>query len=518
MSQFSPYPTRSLKLALLAGILMGTVAEAAVASATAVEENPDAIAPLNSSPSPSFAPQNAPLQQGKHSQKTLLGDNTVEELNLGKLQEETLLGEEGTDIQKRVEAENPSLSETSLLSHPEWEGLSTSAKTTPKESQPALTSQIPLPVIPPPTPLNPPLDRNNPPPTFDPIIPQTFGPNTPIPPTSPSPPTFEFDNLPPASDADDRFSRYRLGIGDNISVRVENFPEFDVQGTINLEGNLVVPILGNVPLIGLTLEEVSAKISTALGQQFLFEQPEVTTVLVNPRPATITVLGEVVRPGFYNLVPGAEVDEAIVAAQGSTNLADLRQVIVRRSLAGGSVLEREVNIFESLQNGTRLPLLRLQDGDSVFVPRLQVGQDEDYDRRLVAESTIAQPQIIVRVLSYPNEAIGSIALANGSTFVDAISQIGLSFQEADLDSIGLLRFDPEQGQIVSQSLNALAAIEGDFSQNVPLQDEDILVVRRSTFGKIDYILRTVSRPINSVVNLFEFIRNTLIDTIPNLIR
>ncbi|MBD2578981.1 polysaccharide biosynthesis/export family protein [Oscillatoria sp. FACHB-1406] len=434
-------------------------------------------------------------------------------------------------VQSEVEAPSPPLPVLSALGEVEAPSPhppitpSPPPSVTPSPHPPQQTAQIPLPVIPEQPPASPPrtFDNNNPPPVFNsnsppptfdfnnPPPPETFGPQSPIPPTSPAPQNFQFDYNNP-------FSRYRLGIGDNLSVQVANFPEFNAQGTINIEGNFVVPILGGVPAIGLTLEELSSKISYLLGQRYLYQNPDVTSTLSNPRPATITVMGEVVKPGFYNLVPGAEVDEAIVAAGGSTDWADLRTVVVRRSLADGTVLERQVNIFDSLQNGTRLPPLRLQDGDSVFVAKVEVGSIQDYDRSLVSRSTVAQQQIVINVLSYANEAIGSLTLRNGSTFVDALAQLGLSFENADLDSIGLLRFDPEQGKVVSQSLNALSAIEGDISQDIPLQDGDIFVVRRSTFAKIDYVLRTITRPINSVTNLFNFIRDSLINTIPNLFR
>jgi|GEM_PF-1038732 len=339
--------------------------------------------------------------------------------------------------------------------------------------------------------------------------PQTFGPENPVPPPGYSPPPFEFDYY-------NQFNRYRLGIGDNVAIAVQGFPEFDVQGPIDLEGNLVVPILGSVSLMGLTLEEVNAKISYELGQRYLQQEPNVTARLLNPRTSTITIAGEVFQPGFYNLAPGTEVDEAIITAGGSTRQADLRSVIVRRSLIDGTVIEREVNLFASLQNGTSLPPLRLQDGDAVIVPKLIVGTDQDYDRVLVSRSLLAQQQITIRVLSYPNQALGAITLANGSTFLDAITQLNLNLQEADLSEIGLLRFDPEQGKVVAQKLNGIEAIRGDISQDVPLLDDDVIVVDRSTLSAIDYVLGIVTRPVTSILQLINFVRDTLIFSVPDV--
>ncbi|MEC4854180.1 MAG: polysaccharide biosynthesis/export family protein, partial [Jaaginema sp. PMC 1079.18] len=319
-------------------------------------------------------------------------------------------------------------------------------------------------------------------------------------------------------DYNNQFSRYRLGVGDAIALQTAGFPEFDTQGQINIEGNIVVPILGPVPVVGLTLEEVSERVSFELGRQYLKNPPDVTAVLLTPRPATITVIGEVVRPGFYNVVPGTEVDEAIIAAGGSENQADLRSVLVRRTLIDGTVLEREVNVFLALQNGSTVPPLLLQDGDAVFVPKIEQGTDQDYDRQLVARSSLARPDLSVRILSYPNQAIGEITLPNGSTILDAIASVSPDLQNTDLGDVRLLRFDPEQGRVVAQDIDALDAIRGDLSQDIPLQDEDVLVLDRTTIAKIDNALNLITRPVQSLFNIIFFLRDSVRNTIPNFFR
>jgi polysaccharide export outer membrane protein len=371
---------------------------------------------------------------------------------------------------------------------------------------PTLSDPVPLPpgAIPLPPPSQPPADAPS-------YLSPTFGIDSPIPPQTNFPSQFELDY-------NSQFSRYRLGVGDAIALQVSGFPEFDFQGQINIEGNIVVPILGPVPVVGLTLDEVSEKVSFELGRQYLKQQPDITTVLLTPRPATITVIGEVVQPGFYNVVPGTEVDEAIIAAGGSQSNADLRSVVVRRTLIDGTVLEREINIFTALQNGTTVPPLLLQDGDAVFVPKIEQGTDQDYDRQLVANSSISKPDLAIRILSYPNQAIGEINLPNGSTLLDAIASISPDLQNTDLGDVRLLRFDPEQGRVVAQELDALDAIRGDISQDIPLQDEDVLVLDRTTIAKIDNVLNLVTSPVQSLFNLIFFLRDSVRQTVPDFFR
>lgn len=317
-----------------------------------------------------------------------------------------------------------------------------------------------------------------------------------IPPGYDPPP---FEDLP-----SNQFTPYRLGIGDGIAVTVERFPEFNTQSVMSGEGNIVVPLLGRISLLGLTLEEAETKISLALNERFLQEPPQVVVQVAGFRPTQITISGEVFRPGFYTIPSSSTLAAALLVAGGSTTHADLRSVIVRRSLLDGSVMEQKVNLLEPIQNGRAIPSLRLQDGDSVIVSQLEVGEDQDYDNILASRSTLAQQQIRIRVLSYAGAGVGTLPLSNGSTFLDAITAISPSLENANLDRIALVRFDPEQGKAVSQTINAKAVIEGDIAQNVPLQDNDVIIIGRNLIAKITFALSRFTQPFRDVLGFLLF--------------
>jgi polysaccharide biosynthesis/export protein len=353
--------------------------------------------------------------------------------------------------------------------------------------------------------------------------------------------------------------RYRLGPGDAIGVVVQRFQDLSFQALINPEGNIAVPLLGTVSLQGLTLEQAEAKIRSGLNRfviepvvalSLISQRPELSIpavvnpegnivlpqlgaisvagltleeaqekvrlsyskILVDPvvsvslsaqRPVQITISGEVFRPGIYPVSsPTPRVGDALLLSGGSTMMADLRQVQVRRKLVDGSVVAQNIDLYAALQNGGSLPNLRLQDGDSVFIPRREVGADDGYDRNLVARSSLAQPQIRIRVLNYSGSGIVTVPLPNGSNFVDALS--GINPDAANLSDIALVRFDPEQGKAVTQRLNGRRALAGDISQNVPLQDNDVIVVGRNLVGRITNLLTTITRPFFDVQSFIRF--------------
>jgi polysaccharide export outer membrane protein len=297
---------------------------------------------------------------------------------------------------------------------------------------------------------------------------------------------------------------YRLGIGDAISVSVQRFPELSFQAVINPEGNIVVPLLGTVSLQGLTLEEAQEKIR--LGLSRIFPDPIVVVSLIGTRPVQVTISGEIFRPGIYPInSPTPRVADALLISGGSTLNADLRQVQIRRKLVDGSVVSQTIDLYATLQNGGSIPNLRLQDGDAIFIPRREVGNEDGYDRNLVARSSLATPQIRVRVLNYAAGGISTQALPNGSTFVDALG--GVNLDTANLRSIALVRFDPERGRAITQKLDAKKALGGDASQNVPLQDNDVIVVGRNLVGRITNLLSTITQPFFNVQSFLRFFDN-----------
>ncbi len=339
-------------------------------------------------------------------------------------------------------------------------------------------------------------------------------------PTQPPDPTYRKTdvppraNVPPLFDAKTsrQFNVYRLNLGDGISVSVENFPEFSFSTTIDPDGYILVPILGKVPAVGLTLEEVEEKIAYELNRVYLQEKPKVIAVLVGPRPVQLTVLGEVLRPGFYPVDPNAAIPQVLSSAGGSTLRADLRSIIVRRPLVDGTILEERVDLYTPLIKGTGLPDFRLQNGDTIIVSKLDASQTQDYDRTLIARTTLAQPTMTVRVLVQVEPSgsqLRNITLPNGSSFIELVGLLPpgdpLRFKR---DEVTLMRFDPEQGKVVTQSLNPEALIlNGDISQNVVLQDQDVIITSRTLLGKILSAFRIITQPIRDVFSFTSFFRN-----------
>jgi polysaccharide biosynthesis/export protein len=300
------------------------------------------------------------------------------------------------------------------------------------------------------------------------------------------------------------FAVYRLGPGDVVSVYVQRFTEFNFQAAIDPEGQITHPLLGKIPLLGLTVEQAQAKVRERVDRYII--NPVVLLSLSNQRPVQVTISGEVARPGLYPLQPQSpRVSSVLLAAGGSLEQADLRAIKIRRTLPDGVKLEETVDLFTPLRDGGALPDTRLQDGDALVVSKLDP-KDTTYDRTLISRSTLVKPKIIVRILSYARGGLGQVSLDNGSTFLDALTTSGATPDNANFHKIALVRFDPKLGKAVTLQLDGKKALMGDASQNLALQDNDVIVIGRSLVGKITYALNIFTQPFRDVLGFLLFFK------------
>jgi protein involved in polysaccharide export with SLBB domain len=128
-------------------------------------------------------------------------------------------------------------------------------------------------------------------------------------------------------------SGYILSANDQIAVEVFGEDDLRTNGRLNAEGNFSVPLLGSIHLGGLTLTQAAAKLTELYGRDYLVN-PRVNVMLVGYAHRRFTMLGQVNRPGSYELPEGAQdgidILEAVAMAGGYTRIAAPERISVRR--------------------------------------------------------------------------------------------------------------------------------------------------------------------------------------------
>ena len=133
----------------------------------------------------------------------------------------------------------------------------------------------------------------------------------------------------------------KLGPNDRLVITVFGQPTLTGEYTLDGNGVLAFPLIGNVPANGSTTSELQQKIAAKLNPEYLIN-PSVSAEIVNCRP--FYVIGEVQKPGNYPYVTDMTAVNAIAMAGGFTRRARQNDIHVRRFDKDGKMVRIEANV------------------------------------------------------------------------------------------------------------------------------------------------------------------------------
>lgn len=136
---------------------------------------------------------------------------------------------------------------------------------------------------------------------------------------------------------------YVLAPGDTIDLMVFREPDLSMRSKIARDGRVQLPLLGEVGVAGMTVRDAQEHIRKLLNADYLVD-PQVYLNIASYTQRKVTLIGQVVRPGSYELQGNESLGilEAIGMAGGFTRIADSRNVTVKRA-AGGKTETIKVN-------------------------------------------------------------------------------------------------------------------------------------------------------------------------------
>jgi protein involved in polysaccharide export with SLBB domain len=159
-------------------------------------------------------------------------------------------------------------------------------------------------------------------------------------------------------------SAYHVVVGDVLQVDVVGRKDISGQYTVDKDGAIKLPVLGSVQAEKRTTSELATDISRRISLVSR-EVPQVTVSVLESFSRKNFVLGAVMLPGPYSFAKAPTVWEAISAAGGAAENADLSTVQV---ISESQVTPVIVDLASAMRAGTLASLPRLHPGDTVRVP------------------------------------------------------------------------------------------------------------------------------------------------------
>lgn len=177
------------------------------------------------------------------------------------------------------------------------------------------------------------------------------------------------DRIPDEMKDVPRYQEIYLDNGDSLQIDYPYWPEMGtIQQDVRKDGKISLPLLGDIFVAGLTVEQLHDKITQSYRKVLI--KPEITVILRSVANQSVFIAGEVTQPGSYKYTPRMTLLEAIISAGNYIKRsAALQNVVVIRHIG-----EKRYVAFLNLENyfsGESKPFY-LASHDIIFIPRTKI--------------------------------------------------------------------------------------------------------------------------------------------------
>ncbi len=246
---------------------------------------------------------------------------------------------------------------------------------------------------------------------------------------------------------------YIIHPNDVLQISVYNEPDLDKTVRVSGVGTVNYPLLGNINAGDISIRELEKNIADALSKEYLVN-PQVH-VFIKEYGSKVSVLGQVRKPGTFELKGQMTLMEAIAAAGDFSETGNPARVKVLRKVDDKEETY-EIDTTYITENADKSKDLELQPSDVVVV--------EEYGR--------------ISVLGQVNKP-GSFVLKKNLTVLEAIALAGGFTKIAAIDGTRVIRL--KDGKKQSFPIKVSAIMRGDKSYDIVLEPGDTISVPESFF-------------------------------------
>ncbi len=312
-------------------------------------------------------------------------------------------------------------------------------------------------------------------------------------------------------------SNYILGKGDILYIAFEGLNLFSNKYKINNDGYLALPEIGYFYAENQLLSEIELKLEKEY-EEFIID-PKLEVALLTPRDVTVSLIGEVNRPGLYKFITSTKTEvlnanfpsqdisfkfpklfDVLKKGNGITNNADLNKIKVIRNnpiAMGGGKIKAEVSIIELLETGDQTQNLEIYDGDVIIVLKSNMVSKEQILR---ANKSNLSPSSVNVFINGTVENKGLISLRQGTSLFEGIAAAGgKQYHSGNVRFIRLNMDGKTEKRLIPFNENAAKG-----SKNNPiLMEGDIVFIEKTLLGKTTAGIKEYSAPILSSYGLYK---------------
>ena len=155
-------------------------------------------------------------------------------------------------------------------------------------------------------------------------------------------------------------SSYTFIPGDQIEVIVWKNPDLSRVVAVRSDGNISLPLIGDVHAAGFTTSELADAITQEL-LAYYKDAPVVSIIVNQATNAAVFVLGEVASQGRYEVANGTTLLQVIALAGGFSEFASRNKIIIRRKGRGGEEITFNFRYKDILEGREKNVIVQHED-------------------------------------------------------------------------------------------------------------------------------------------------------------
>lgn len=159
-----------------------------------------------------------------------------------------------------------------------------------------------------------------------------------------------------------------VGAGDMLRITVFRNPDLTTEARVTDAGTIQFPLIGDVPVTGLSPQQVGSLIAEKLRAGKFVVNPEVSVALAQVNSRQVSVLGNVNKPGRYPIdAVNSKLTDFLAAAGGVAGPGS--DIVTVVSNHNGQSTKTDVDLSRMFREGNLQNNITLQAGDTLFVHR-----------------------------------------------------------------------------------------------------------------------------------------------------